>query len=99
MAEILVKVLKVALHRSRPGLFYDGVESFAFPSSHATMSVVAYGFLAFLICRKQRAPVRLLIATTTAFGIALIASSRLHLAHRAKPRTRLGALRAAVHRG
>ena len=75
VAEVLVKVLKVALHRSRPGSFYDGVEGFAFPSGHATMSVVAYGFLAFLICRKQRAPVRLLIATTTAFGIALIALS------------------------
>ncbi len=79
VAEVLVKVLKIALHRSRPGLFYDGVESFAFPSGHATMSVVAYGFLAFLICRKQRAPVRLVIATSTAFGIALIALSRLYL--------------------
>ena len=79
VAQVLVKVLKVALHRSRPGLFYDGVESFAFPSGHATMSVVAYGFLAFLICRNQRATVRLLIATTTAFGIAFIALSRLYL--------------------
>lgn len=79
MAEVLVKVLKVALHRARPGLFYDGVERFAFPSSHATLSVVAYGFLAFLICRKQRAPVRLLIAATAAVGIALIALSRLYL--------------------
>jgi cation-transporting ATPase E/undecaprenyl-diphosphatase len=79
VAEVFVKLLKVALHRARPSLLYDGVESFAFPSSHATLSVVAYGFLAFLICRKQRAPVRLLIATTTALGIALIALSRLYL--------------------
>ena len=79
VAEVLVKVLKVALHRSRPGLFYDGVESFAFPSGHTTMSVVAYGFLAFLVCRSLSAPVRLLIATSTALGIALIALSRLYL--------------------
>ena len=79
VAQVLVKLLKVALHRPRPGLFYDGVESFAFPSSHATMSVVAYGFLAFLICRKQRAAARLLIAATTALCIALIALSRLYL--------------------
>ena len=79
VAEVVVKLLKVALHRSRPGPLYDGVESLAFPSGHATMSVVAYGFLAFLICRKQRAPVRLLIATSTALGIALIAFSRLYL--------------------
>jgi len=79
VAEVLVKVLKLALHRPRPGLFYNGVDSFAFPSGHATMSVVTYGFLAFLICRNQRAPVRLLIATTTASGIALIALSRMYL--------------------
>jgi len=54
MAELLVKGIKVALHRSRPGLFYDGVDSFAFPSGHATKSVVVYGFLAFLICRNRR---------------------------------------------
>ncbi len=79
IAEVLVKVLKLALHRSRPGPLYDSVEGFAFPSGHATMSVVAYGLLAFLMCRKQRAQVRLLIATTTALGIALIAMSRLYL--------------------
>ena len=79
IAEVLVKVLKVALNRSRPGQFYDGAESFSFPSGHATMSVVTYGFLAFLICRKQKARVRLLIVTTTVLGIALIAFSRLYL--------------------
>ena len=79
VAQVLVKVLKVALHRSRPGLFYNGVESFAFPSGHATMSVVAYGFLAFLICRNQRAGARILIAATAALCIALIALSRLYL--------------------
>jgi len=79
VAEVLVKVLKLALHRSRPGPLYDGVESFSFPSGHATMSVVAYGFLAFLICRRQRAPIRLLIATATALAIALIALSRVYL--------------------
>lgn|GEM_PF-747474 len=78
-AEVLVKLLKATLHRSRPGLLYDGVESFAFPSGHATMSVVAYGFLAFLICRKRRAGVRLVIATTAALCISLIAFSRLYL--------------------
>ena len=79
VAEVLVKLLKVALHRARPGLFYDGVERFAFPSSHATMSVVAYGFLAFLICRNQRPAARLLIAASAALFISLIAFSRLYL--------------------
>ncbi len=77
--EVLVKLLKLALHRPRPSPLYGGVESYSFPSGHATMSVVVYGFLAFLISRKQRPPVRLLIATTTALVIALIALSRLYL--------------------
>ena len=68
VAQALVKLLKIAPHRSRPALFYDGVESFAFPSSHTTMSVVAYGFLAILICRKQRAPVRLLMTSSRSNG-------------------------------
>ncbi len=79
LAQLLVKGLKVALHRSRPSLFYDGVESFAFPSGHATMSVVAYGFFALLISRRQRAEGRLLIATMAALSIALIAVSRFYL--------------------
>lgn len=81
LAEILVKVLKFTLHRPRPlsTLVYDGVESFSFPSSHATMSVVVYGFLAFLICRKQRAAIRNLIAVSAAMVIALILLSRLYL--------------------
>ena len=81
LAEILVKVLKFTLHRPRPlsTLVYDGVESFSFPSSHATMSVVVYGFLAFLICRKQRAAIRNLIAVSAAMVISLIAFSRLYL--------------------
>lgn len=33
VAEILVKLLKVALHRPRPSRFYDGVEGFAFPAT------------------------------------------------------------------
>ena len=79
LAGILIKVLKFTLHRPRPSLLYDGVERFSFPSGHATMSVVVYGFLAFLICRKQRAGVRNSIALTAALVIALIAFSRLYL--------------------
>jgi uncharacterized membrane protein len=43
------------------------------------MSVVVYGFLAFLICREQRSGIRNLIALTVTFFVALIAFSRLYL--------------------
>ncbi len=79
LAEILVKVMKLALHRPRPSLLYNGVERFSFPSGHATMSVVVYGLLAFLICREQRAWVRNSIAVLVTLVIALIAFSRLYL--------------------
>ena len=79
VAQVLVKLLKVVRHRSRPDLSYDGVESFALSGSHATMSVVAHGFLAFLIWRKQRAVARHVIAATDALYISLIALSRLYL--------------------
>ena len=43
------------------------------------MSVVAYGFLAFLSCLNQRAEARILIAATAALYISLIALPRLYL--------------------
>ncbi|MGF6970738.1 magnesium-transporting ATPase (P-type)/membrane-associated phospholipid phosphatase [Paraburkholderia sp. WC7.3g] len=78
-AGIIVKLLKLALHRPRPNPYSVGAESFSFPSSHATLSVVAYGFLAFLLCHDQRHRARTAIVVAAAIGIALIASSRLYL--------------------
>ncbi|WP_235025919.1 HAD-IC family P-type ATPase [Caballeronia arationis] len=78
-AEIIVKLLMLALHRAQPNPFSSGAESFSFPSSHATLSVVAYGFLAFLLCRAERPGVRTAVVLTAALAIALIALSRLYL--------------------
>ncbi len=79
MAEALVKVLKLTLHRPRPGPFYGGVEQFSFPSGHATLSIVAYGFLAFLLCRGEQHRLRMVFALAAALLIAPIAFSRLYL--------------------
>lgn len=78
-AQILVKVLKFALQRPRPGIFYAGVEQFSFPSSHALMSTVVYGFLAFLLCHHQSGVRCKVIAFVAASLIALILFSRLYL--------------------
>lgn len=79
VAELLTKVLKFVLHRQRPGVLYLGIEEFSFPSGHATMSVVVYGFLAILLCRylhfRQRRPV----AMVAIILVTLIAISRLYL--------------------
>ncbi|MHB0974311.1 MAG: HAD-IC family P-type ATPase [Thiobacillus sp.] len=78
-AEVLAKVIKVVLHRPRPGLFYGGIEQFSFPSGHATMSVVVYGFLAFLLCRGARSGLRKTVIFVIAALVAGIALSRLYL--------------------
>ncbi|MDY0331522.1 MAG: HAD-IC family P-type ATPase [Thiomonas sp.] len=79
VAEVLAKVLKLALHRQRPGAFYGGIEQFSFPSGHAVMSVVVYGFLAFLLCRNARPGLRRAVIAFTIALVGLIALSRLYL--------------------
>ncbi|ALX44339.1 ATPase [Burkholderia humptydooensis] len=80
-AEVIVKLFKLLLHRARPNPFAAGIESFSFPSSHATLALVAYGFLAFLLSagagQRHRTRVAILVATTIA--VTLIATSRLYL--------------------
>ena len=50
-AQLFVVALKAMIRRPRPALMYDGVHSFSFPSNHATLSIVTYGFLAFFVAR------------------------------------------------
>ena len=79
-ASALNSVIKVALHRVRPGeLLYSGWSAFSFPSGHSTVNVVLYGFLAFLIARDLHPAWRLVVALGAAILIFLIASSRLYL--------------------
>jgi cation-transporting ATPase E/undecaprenyl-diphosphatase len=79
VAELLTKVLKLVLRRPSPGMSYLGIEEFSFSSGHATMSVVVYGFLAFLLSRGLMAQSRKHIAVIAAIAITLIAFSRLYL--------------------
>lgn len=79
-ASALNSVIKVALHRARPGeLLYSGWSAFSFPSGHSTVNVVLYGFLAFLIAREIRPAWRFVVVLGAATLIFLIAFSRLYL--------------------
>ncbi len=79
-AATLNTITKFAIHRARPGdLAYIGTSAFSFPSGHATVNAVLYGFLAFLITRQLRPVWRLPIFVAAAFFAALIAFSRLYL--------------------
>ena len=79
MAELLTKVIRLSLHRPRPYALYEGIEQYSFPSGHALMSVVVYGFLAFLLVRALRGRPRRVVLGITIPLIALIAVSRLYL--------------------
>ena len=79
-ASLLNTVIKVALHRARPGdLLYTGWSVFSFPSGHSTVNIVLYGFLAFLIARELSPAWRLPIAVGATLLTFLIAFSRLYL--------------------
>ncbi|GAB6907682.1 LssY C-terminal domain-containing protein [Desulfosarcina cetonica] len=47
-----VQLLKWMIHLPRPVAIYQGASAYGFPSGHATMSVILYGFLAILLARK-----------------------------------------------
>ncbi|WP_233889491.1 phosphatase PAP2 family protein [Paraburkholderia flagellata] len=79
MAEASVKLIKFAVRRSRPLSIYQGIESFSFPSSHATLSIVVYGFLTYLVCRGRQKQAQIRIALISGLLIALISISRLYL--------------------
>ncbi|WP_236001836.1 phosphatase PAP2 family protein [Paraburkholderia elongata] len=78
-AQLFVITLKFVIRRPRPALMYDGLQGFSFPSNHATLSVVTYGFLAFFVARAWGHVARRRIAITTALFILLISFSRLYL--------------------
>ncbi|WP_375199152.1 bifunctional DedA family/phosphatase PAP2 family protein [Cupriavidus metallidurans] len=78
--QIAATVVKLVLQRPRPlvGL-YDGLSTYAFPSGHATMTMVAYGFLAALIAGRLAWQRRWIVYAVAALLIGFIAASRLYL--------------------
>lgn len=78
--QIAAMVLKQVLQRPRPiTIPYDSLSVYAFPSGHATMSAVIYGFLAVLIARNLSPSRRWLPYALAALLIGAIALSRLYL--------------------
>ena len=77
---ILVKLLKSAIARPRPTIdLYGGVESFSFPSGHATNAALIYGALALLSLESFRGPRGRYLAAAFALLAIMIALSRIYL--------------------
>jgi len=72
--------LKLLLYRPRPVPdLYSGWGTFSFPSGHATVNIVMWGFLAFLATREMKPIGRRIFIALTVGLISLIAISRLYL--------------------
>ncbi|MEZ5543283.1 MAG: phosphatase PAP2 family protein [Pseudomonadota bacterium] len=73
---LLTWILKISTHITRP-VAYDG--SYSFPSSHTSMSVAVYGFLALLVARELPQTRRWLPYFSAGVLIVTISLSRLYL--------------------
>lgn len=71
--------LKQLLSIPRPNSVYDGLGTFAFPSGHATISMVIYGFLAVIVARELQIYKRWIPYAVSAAIITAISFSRLYL--------------------
>lgn len=72
-------LLKVTLQQARPEPLYAGWNAFSFPSSHTTVSVALYGFLAVLIGREVGTRWRITTVLAVVLLVSSIAFSRLYL--------------------
>jgi undecaprenyl-diphosphatase len=80
VAQAVAGAIKIALHTPRPiPELYEGWSAFSFPSGHATVNAVVYGFLAIMTMRGQGPILRSTIAASCALLVGLIAVSRLYL--------------------
>lgn len=78
-AAALTQLLKVVVAAPRPMPLYDGISAFSFPSSHASLSVAVYGFLAVLVARELTPARRWIPYVTVAMLVIPIVFTRLYL--------------------
>mgnify|MGYP002387726760 CR=1 FL=1 len=80
--EITYRIVKLMVHRSRPGAEYALVQAdgFAFPSGHAVGSAIFYGIVAFLLWELiRRRWMKIFVTTFFLLLIFLVGFSRLYL--------------------
>lgn len=78
-AQVLVWALKYALGRTRPPTPYAAIDPYSLPSGHAALSLVVYGFLAFLLGHGKPAWEKSAFALGAAGIALLVAFSRIYL--------------------
>jgi undecaprenyl-diphosphatase len=78
-AVVLVFALKHALARARPETAYAAFDEYSLPSGHAAMSLVVYGFLAFLLGHERPAARQGKLVAAAAGIAVLVGFSRIYL--------------------
>jgi membrane protein DedA with SNARE-associated domain/membrane-associated phospholipid phosphatase len=78
-ASLSVLALKYAVGRVRPVNDYAAIDAMSFPSGHAAVGMVVYGFLASLIGRGKPGWQKGVIGLTASVAILAVAFSRLYL--------------------
>ncbi|MFH1748331.1 MAG: VTT domain-containing protein [Planctomycetota bacterium] len=76
---LIVAVLKRSLQVPRPIDVYSGVSAYSFPSGHATMSAIVFGYLVAFIAPSLTARMRMVAYGVAALLVTAIAFSRLYL--------------------
>jgi membrane-associated phospholipid phosphatase len=97
-AELAAQLLKLALHRPRPPVFFglSSAETYSFPSGHAFVATVFYGLLASLFMATEPSPrKRAAMAAMAVLGSLAIGFSRVYLGYH-YPSDVLGGWAAAV---
>ena len=80
VAQAGAAAIKIALKTPRPiPELYEGWSAFSFPSGHATVNAVLYGFLTVMVLRETGPILRRFIVAAAALLVGLIALSRLYL--------------------
>ncbi len=76
---IFVRGFKGLFRYKRPTEIYEGISSFSFPSGHATMCAVIYGFLAIILWRSFKKQQRLLLLCVAVGFPVIMSFSRIYL--------------------
>lgn len=75
-------LLKFMFVRPRPDLLVHHLESFSFPSGHATGAIALYGAIAYILLRSAKKNIqRKLIIACAVFIVLLIGFSRIYLGY------------------
>jgi membrane-associated phospholipid phosphatase len=78
-AAVFVAGVKRVIQRPRPVSIYDGLAEYSFPSGHASMSIVLYGFLAVLLAWGAPPALRRVTSFAAVLLVLLIGFSRVYL--------------------